>query len=435
MRPRRKRLRRGVELLGVVGLLAVLAVPLAGDRWPEQQAAEAVEGSSTTGPEQAEDTDGDDATSHDAADEDATGDDAAGRDGTGDDAAGGDGTDDGTPSDLPAGGDGTDDDTPSDLPAFAIPPERVPPATAQPPAEPTAAEVMGLADVLAESVAATTLPAAIDPPPATAGDALSQVYTDDCFTGFHVAKPADCVYGAVDAPERTVVLFGDSHAAHWFPPLHDLAVDRDWRLVPYVKASCPSLHMPVVRDGDFYPSCTAWRGYALDRIAQLQPDLVVLSSVRDYEPVDRDGQAIDVPRADFHARGLARMIERLREVAPEVEVAVIGTTPHAVAGGATCLAKAPESIATCASSRDDALAVDLHDAQREVAARSGAVFIDASTWMCHEGTCPAVIGDKLVHNVGSHLAPSFTRWLRPVFEEALLRDLWVPPTLPVVPAR
>ena len=43
----------------------------------------------------------------------------------------------------------------------------------------------------------------------------------------------------------TVALVGDSHAAHWFPALERLAKHKGWRIVTFVKVSCPFIDMRV----------------------------------------------------------------------------------------------------------------------------------------------------------------------------------------------
>ncbi|HSK21681.1 MAG TPA: acyltransferase family protein [Egicoccus sp.] len=285
-----------------------------------------------------------------------------------------------------------------------------------------------LSDLLADSVEADLLPVGLRPPLSDARRILPQVYEDGCFQEYdEVRTPDRCRYGpGDDEPMRTIVLFGDSHGAHWFPTLHDLTAGRDWELVPFVKASCPAMDIPVFRNGVRYNECDSWRRNSLESIADLQPDMVVLSSSRAYDPVDEDGEALDGGREPFQAEGLRRMIARLRAAAPDTEIAVIGSTPQPREDAPVCLSAELDRISSCASRLEDALATDLLATQSQVAADAGAIFIDASSWLCHDGTCPAVIADYLVYTDGSHLAEPLTRWLRPVFEEALLRDSALP---------
>ncbi|MEX2503314.1 MAG: acyltransferase family protein [Egicoccus sp.] len=285
-----------------------------------------------------------------------------------------------------------------------------------------------LADLLADSLTTDLLPANLRPPLDDARRVLPEVYEDGCFQEYdEVRTPGRCRYGpGDDEPLRTIVLFGDSHGAHWFPALHDLAVGRDWELAPFVKASCPAMDIPVFRNGVRYAECDAWRSNSLQDIADLQPDMVVLSNSRAYDAVDADGRPLDGGREPFHAEGLRRMIAQLRIVAPDTEVALIGTTPQPREDAPVCLSAELDSISACTSPIDQALAVDLLATQAEVAEEAGVIFVDASSWLCLDGACPAVLADYLVYTDGSHLATPLTRWLRPVFEEALLRDSSLP---------
>ncbi|MFA9446031.1 acyltransferase family protein [Egicoccus sp. AB-alg6-2] len=282
--------------------------------------------------------------------------------------------------------------------------------------------------VLAASVGAALLPASLNPPLEQAREVQPAVYGDDCFLGFDDERTPDaCAYGPDDdQPLRSVVLFGDSHAAHWFPPLHELTVGRGWGLVPLVKASCPSMDVPVFRNGSRYDACDAWRENSVQRIEELAPDLIVLANARAYDAVDDDGNELDGGREPFQGAGLARMIQRLQALLPETDIAVIGTTPHPPSDTPVCLSERLEDIASCAGQRDQMLAVDLLATQQQVAESAGAIFVDPSAWMCHNGTCPVVIADFLVYNDGSHLAPPFTLWLRPLLEDALLRESALP---------
>ena len=40
-------------------------------------------------------------------------------------------------------------------------------------------------------------------------------------------------------PERVIAVVGDSHATHWLAAFDQLGRERNWRVLTYVKASCP----------------------------------------------------------------------------------------------------------------------------------------------------------------------------------------------------
>ena len=95
----------------------------------------------------------------------------------------------------------------------------------------------------------------------------------------------------------TVVLFGDSHAAQWFPALERLATDRGWRLVSMTKSGCTTADLNVWNGivKRTYDECNRWREAALGRIAAERPELVVVSDSRGYQPMV-DGKAAPIAR-------------------------------------------------------------------------------------------------------------------------------------------
>ena len=285
-----------------------------------------------------------------------------------------------------------------------------------------------LPERLADAVAADLLPSSLDPPLDEARDVQPRLYDDGCFVDIDdVRTPDHCVYGPDDdEPLRTIALFGDSHAAHWFPPLHDLAVGREWRLAAFTKAGCPAMDLPVFRHGTPYRECDRWREDSIARIAELEPDMIVLSSARSYDPVGTLGNEIGGGREPFQEAGLRRTVKRLQQAVPDADLAVMGTTPQPAWDAPVCLSANLADIGNCSARVEQGLAVDLLAAQRRVAEQTGAIFVNPADWLCHEGVCPAVIATYLVYNDGSHLAPPLTRWLRPLVEEALLRESSLP---------
>ncbi len=56
------------------------------------------------------------------------------------------------------------------------------------------------------------------------------------------------------------MLFGDSHAAHWFHTLDRLKDEYDFRIYPVLKLACPSIDITRYDDnlGRQYSECAAW---------------------------------------------------------------------------------------------------------------------------------------------------------------------------------
>src|SRR5262245_15034955 len=106
-----------------------------------------------------------------------------------------------------------------------------------------------------------------------------EIYRMDCDDYFHSATVKECAFGATH-PVRTVVLFGDSHAGHWFPALRRIVEQQgDWRLVVITKSACPIVDAQYFsRDlGRIYTECRQWLAGGLKRIHEMRPDLVLVS--------------------------------------------------------------------------------------------------------------------------------------------------------------
>jgi len=94
------------------------------------------------------------------------------------------------------------------------------------------------ADLVAGSQT-TQVPANLDPPLAVAGGAVPLVVKNGCHLSRVRLRSRPCVYGDTTS-STTVVLFGDSHAAYWFPAVDEISLQQHWRLVDLTKDGCPA---------------------------------------------------------------------------------------------------------------------------------------------------------------------------------------------------
>ncbi|MFI7387304.1 acyltransferase family protein [Streptomyces sp. NPDC049813] len=248
----------------------------------------------------------------------------------------------------------------------------------------------------------------------------SAVYRDGCHLNLtSVAVPA-CTYGD-PAAATTVVLFGDSHAAQWFPALDRLARARHWRLVSLTKASCKVADVTIVSDGGPYTACDTWRAKVLRRIAELRPELVIASSSDAGDPVRPDtGGPVRQWTASFE-----RTYRALR--ASGARVAALLDTPWPTSDAVDCAGTHPLDLARCATSPDRA-AKDPRRARalRSAAAATGATVLDPGPWVCAPRVCPVVVADTLVYRDDGHLAEAYARALSPVVGAELTRRFALP---------
>jgi hypothetical protein len=204
-----------------------------------------------------------------------------------------------------------------------------------------------------------------------------------------------------------VILFGDSHAAQWFPTLERLAIARGWRLVSLTKSACSAADATVWNTAlnRVYTECDAWRERALARIAAEHPDLVVMADSRGYTLALPGGPVASEDREPIWDAAVARTLARLEPLTRAI--ALIGDTPKSSVDPPVCLSKHPDDSLACATPMADAIAPVRLAAERAAAAAAGAVYVDPTPWVCPSDPCPVVIGRYLVYRDHQHLTATF----------------------------
>ncbi len=108
------------------------------------------------------------------------------------------------------------------------------------------------------------------------------IYADGCQVDKGVTISGPCEYGDRSS-SKTWVLFGDSHAAQWFPTLNAIAKARTTKLIVLTKSSCPSVSLDLPDRGAFKNApCRTWRSNSIDRINAIHPEIVFVSSFSHY---------------------------------------------------------------------------------------------------------------------------------------------------------
>jgi hypothetical protein len=242
-----------------------------------------------------------------------------------------------------------------------------------------------------------------------------------CFLEYEQAQPPECTFGKPTA-SASIVLFGDSHAAQWFPALDGIATDLGWRFVVFTKAGCPSALVTV----DLwtlqraYPECTAWREAALQRIIELRPKFVVMANS------DAHVNAPAAPRssrltAEQWRDGIRSTLEVLSRAG--IAVAVLRDTPGARRDIMRCLSRQAaggRSSDACASLRQDRLRDDVVALVREAAyGLPGVEIVDLSDKLCDQRVCPAVIDGLIVYRDAGHINDRFASSLTDEFRKRI----------------
>ncbi len=315
-------------------------------------------------------------------------------------------------------------------PAAAVAPTTAaPPAPTVPPTTPPTTAPLGPEDLaainrpqLSASLLTNEVPANLRPAVRSAANDVPEVDHDGCNLDATVTMPGPCTFGD-PASSTTIVLFGDSHAAQWFPALEQLSEQHHWRLEVMTKKGCPtaaiSVFSPMVNRE--LRECAAWRVNVADRLAAEHPTLVLMSSFRYRQQM---GPWAGVEPNEAWREGLTTTLDTFTPLASKV--LVLGDTPTPASDVPSCVASHLGTVAACAAARSDAVRDDRLQVEREVAAAHGAAFVPTSDWLCTDAGCPVIVGDVLVYRDNNHLTATAATWLAP-YLDAAITPLVAPP--------
>lgn len=259
------------------------------------------------------------------------------------------------------------------------------------------------------------LPANLTPSLKDATAARPLIINNSCSLWFGQVKSKPCVYGDTKA-STSVALFGDSHAAAWFPALNMISKRSHWRLLIFTKAGCtPPVGVP--RKGKDFPDCVIWRQNTMHQIAALHPALVVVSWARWI--------AGDAVSADAWVKGVAKSFAFLHRSANHV--IFISDVPTFVDAAATFLSSHISDVRPCNNAPPSSVIVlpTIKNQELQEAASEHIGAIDPIPWFCSPTACPVVVGHILLYRDNSHMTPAWSRFIAPV-PRAQSRRSWVP---------
>lgn len=270
-------------------------------------------------------------------------------------------------------------------------PSASPPGT--PPSSPPGSPVLGDGPI--------PLPANLTPSLNAARGDEERLRRDGCLAFERVTVPPDCKYGDVGAP-ITIALVGDSHAAHWFPAVEAMALERGWRLTTFVKVSCSfttitQQNLALRRE---YRECTTFNEATIARISKLRPALTIIANRRTFRPIGGEVTP-EVAGAAF-----GEMVARLPGA-----TAILVDTPDPGFDVPACLSKHPDDVRRCMFLLGDSDNVTIGVAERVAAQRAGARLIDLTDLICATWPCSPIQGSILLFRDEDHMTATFSRRL------------------------
>lgn len=295
---------------------------------------------------------------------------------------------------------------------LAVPGSTYAAATTPPPSVPA---VQAVATAVAAAQAGLPVPTRTSPSLLDVTNAHVALGNCDAYNGagWHL-----CQLG-VASGTKSVVLFGNSHGAMWSPAVQYAARQAGWRYYPLVHEAC-GFEVMIDRGNHWGPNniCSVWYRQALVDLKRLRPSVLVLGTYTGDPNWAPSETAI------------------LKAFAPYVgEEIVLGDTTK-IPNPAGCLLKSGATQGSCLWPVSATRAANTTLAS-QVAARTGAQFVDVTPWFCDTQLCPSLINDIVPFTDGSHLTAPYSTYLGPAMAQALdLRGgvVVAPTSVPVPPA-
>jgi len=225
------------------------------------------------------------------------------------------------------------------------------------------------------------------------------VYSDNCHSNYGETESGECTYGDLNSA-TTIVLYGDSHAAQWFPALEQLANEKGFKLVSLTKSACPSVDVPRADQGAYKNiHCEKWRENSVQRIKGIKPAAVILSSYQYFSPPSRFS---DVDK--WWTDGQKRLLSSLS--GSSEHLIYISDTPRPMRDIPNCLAS--RDVKSCNTTE-----------RTPVKIIRGFDIIDPAPWLC-TSICPAIQDGYVVYRDASHISVAAALALKPQLEAALV---------------
>ena len=254
--------------------------------------------------------------------------------------------------------------------------------------------------------------------PARAKYDRAQVYKDRCHLHSDQTTQGTCVYGDRSA-SKSIVLFGDSHAAQWFPAVNEQATTRGYRLYSWTKSACPWYEVSVIipRSKRPYPGCDKWRRAMFTRMAHIKPDVVFVASISETYRVDDQGRVLSRAKSQpFIDQAIVQTLGELQQSASHV--VVIADNPHSKVSVPACISAHMNYVRACDLPRpslESALSTDVSN----VSSMRGVQIADFTDRLCWSASCPAVINGYIAYSDRNHLTATFARYASEWFTEYL----------------
>lgn len=251
---------------------------------------------------------------------------------------------------------------------------------------------------------------------------LSYITKPACHLSQRAVDYPPCIFGSPNS-KKQIFLFGDSHAAQWFPALKVIAKNYQLKLYSRTKSACASIdirqwHKKWKRE---YTECLKWRKKVLEEILHQKPDLVILANSARHSPLSKDKSLLK-GSARLEALKLAEHNTITQILSSGATIYYIKETPWHAFDPLNCLISNPGKSKVCQTHITSALAKRSPWSITSYSKRSKVHVIDLVDKFCWENHCFIANDDFIFMRDRHHITRTYSEFLAKEFAKKIILE-------------
>ncbi len=227
------------------------------------------------------------------------------------------------------------------------------------------------------------------------------------------AAPVPCIYGDQNGT-KTMVLYGDSHAAAWIPTFDAIAKSLHQKLDVFAFAGCATSFVTMTTSGSFADpthkdSCNTWHSTVAPAVRALRPSTLIVTAGIGYSTYSAANTALWVA-------GMNKVFAQMTSGLGPVTKIYLGTTPLMPSKVPSCVAIHATTLGSCSlrySAGSSSYYGNLISRDPLVAKGSGSTLVPMTSLFCANNICPTVVGNTLVYADEDHITTAYALKLVP----------------------
>jgi hypothetical protein len=225
-----------------------------------------------------------------------------------------------------------------------------------------------------------------------------------------------CVFGDTTST-KSIIVFGDSHAAMWLPALTPFALKDHYKIIVLITLGCPAADISIddTRTYQKDMSCDAERSADIGLINGYKPNYVVIAN--------KTSGVVSNATSTYttNSQWQTAMEETLTLLEPsEAKIAIVSDINAFVTSPSECLASY-RNVQECSVANPETNPAEQghQPAEHAAAEAKGADYINTSPWLCTSTKCSPIIGRFLAYADSNHINVIYSAYLSTVMGKEL----------------